>query len=99
MSRATGSTRAPTAAWCRCRARWPRGSSRRWARARHLCARSLSEDPEDQGGRMDPIVMFGIAAVVLVVGYLLVMRVFFKDSKELDKKIDYSKMKEWKDED
>jgi low affinity Fe/Cu permease len=48
---------------------------------------------------MDPIVMFGIVAVVLVVGYLLVMRVFFKDSKELDKKIDYSKMKEWKDED
>jgi low affinity Fe/Cu permease len=48
---------------------------------------------------MDPIVMFGVAAVVLVVGYLLVMRVFFKDSKELDKKIDYSKMKEWKDED
>ena len=48
---------------------------------------------------MDPIVMFGIGAVVLVVGYLLVMRVFFKDSKELDKKIDYSKMKEWKDED
>jgi low affinity Fe/Cu permease len=38
-------------------------------------------------------------AVILVVGYLLVMRVFFKESKELDKKIDYSKMKEWKDED
>ncbi len=38
-------------------------------------------------------------AVVLVVGYLLVMRVFFKESKELDKKIDHSKMKEWKDED
>jgi hypothetical protein len=48
---------------------------------------------------MDPLVMFGIVAAVLVVGYLLVMRVFFKDSKELDKKIDYSKMKEWKDED
>ena len=38
-------------------------------------------------------------AVVLVVGYLLVMRVFFKESKALDKKIDYSKMKQWKDED
>jgi hypothetical protein len=38
-------------------------------------------------------------AVLLVVGYLLVMRVFFKESKELDKKIDLSKMKEWKDED
>ena len=64
-----------------------------------MCARNLSQDPRGRGGRMDPIVMFGIAAVVLVVGYLLVMRVFFKDSKELDKKIDYSKMKEWKDED
>jgi hypothetical protein len=38
-----------------------------------------------------------VAAVVVVGGYLLVMRVFFKESKELDKKIDYSKMKEWKD--
>lgn len=37
------------------------------------------------------------AAAVVVGGYLLVMRVFFRDSKELDKKIDYSKMKEWKD--
>ena len=36
-------------------------------------------------------------ALLVVVGYLLVMRVFFKESKELDKKIDYSKMKEWKD--
>ena len=32
-------------------------------------------------------------------GYFIVMRVFFKESKELDKKIDYSKMKEWKDDD
>ncbi len=36
-------------------------------------------------------------AVVAVVGYILVMRVFFKESRELDKKIDYSKMKERKD--
>ncbi|HXF79492.1 MAG TPA: hypothetical protein VN598_11555 [Usitatibacter sp.] len=40
-----------------------------------------------------------VAAVVVVGGYLLVMRVFFRDSKELDKKIDYAKMKEWKDDD
>jgi low affinity Fe/Cu permease len=40
-----------------------------------------------------------IVAVVVVLGYVLVMRVFFKESKELDKKIDYGKMKEWKDED
>ena len=38
-----------------------------------------------------------VVAVVVVLGYILVMRVFFRDSKELDKKIDYSKMKEWKD--
>jgi hypothetical protein len=33
----------------------------------------------------------------IVVGYFVAMRVFFKESKELDKKIDYGKMKEWKD--
>ena len=38
-----------------------------------------------------------VAAVIVVAGYLVVMRVFFRDSEELDKKIDYSKMKEWKD--
>jgi low affinity Fe/Cu permease len=49
---------------------------------------------------MNQVVMIAVAVAVLVVlGYLLVMRVFFKESKELDKKIDYSKMKEWKDED
>ncbi|MGE5094964.1 MAG: hypothetical protein ACM3SO_07485 [Betaproteobacteria bacterium] len=49
---------------------------------------------------MDPKVIWIIAiAAVLLVGYLVVMRVFFRDSKELDRKIDYSKMKEWKDED
>jgi low affinity Fe/Cu permease len=37
-------------------------------------------------------------ALVVVIGYVIVMRVFFRESKELDKKIDYSKMKEWKDE-
>ncbi|HET7731462.1 MAG TPA: hypothetical protein VFK48_15670 [Usitatibacter sp.] len=40
-----------------------------------------------------------VVGLIVVVGYVLVMRVFFKDSKELDKKIDYSKMKEWKDDD
>jgi low affinity Fe/Cu permease len=49
---------------------------------------------------MNQVVMIAVAvAVAVVVGYLLVMRVFFKDSKELDKKIDLSKMKAWKDED
>ena len=40
-----------------------------------------------------------VVAVVAVLGYLLMMRVFFRESKELDKKIDHSKMKEWKDDD
>jgi len=49
---------------------------------------------------MSPTVTWIVAiAVVLVIGYFVVMRVFFRESKELDKKIDYSKVKEWKDED
>lgn len=36
-------------------------------------------------------------AVTLVVGYLLVMRVFYRQSRELDKQVDYSKIKKWKD--
>ena len=44
------------------------------------------------------LIALGVALLV-VVGYVLVMRIFFRESKELDKKIDYSKMKEWKDED
>jgi hypothetical protein len=39
-----------------------------------------------------------VVGLAVVVGYLVVMRVFFKESKELDKKIDLSKMKDWKDE-
>jgi low affinity Fe/Cu permease len=38
-----------------------------------------------------------VVAVIAVIGYLLVMRVFFRESKELDKKIDYAKMKKWED--
>jgi hypothetical protein len=37
-------------------------------------------------------------AVLVVVGYFVTMRVFFKESKELDKRIDYSKMRKWDDE-
>ena len=49
---------------------------------------------------MDSTVTWVVAiAAILLVGYFVVMRVFFRESKELDKKIDYSKMKEWKDED
>jgi hypothetical protein len=47
---------------------------------------------------MNPVVTIALVVGLLVVGgYLVVMRVFFRESKELDKKIDYAKMKEWKD--
>jgi hypothetical protein len=48
---------------------------------------------------MDHRIVFIAVGVALlaVVGYMLVMRVFYRESKELDKSIDYSKMKEWKD--
>jgi low affinity Fe/Cu permease len=47
---------------------------------------------------MNQVVMIAVVVgVVVVLGYLLVMRVFFRESEELDKKIDYSKVKEWKD--
>ena len=49
---------------------------------------------------MNQVVLIALVVGILVVaGYLLVMRVFFRESKALDKNIDYSKMKEWKDED
>jgi len=35
--------------------------------------------------------------LLVVVGYVLVIRVFFKESQELDKKVDLGKMKKWKD--
>lgn len=44
------------------------------------------------------IVFIAVAvALVAVIGYVLVMRIFYRDSKELDKHIDYGKMKQWKD--
>ena len=47
---------------------------------------------------MDPKIVWIVAiAAGLLIGYFVVMRVFFRESKELDKKIDYSKVKEWKD--
>ena len=49
---------------------------------------------------MDPrIMIFAIVAAVLVLGYFIVMRVFYRDSKQLDKQIDPTKMKVWKDDD
>jgi len=49
---------------------------------------------------MDPVVMVALlVGIGVVVAYIVVMRVFFRESKDLDRKIDYSKIKEWKDED
>lgn len=44
------------------------------------------------------LIAVGVAVAAVIV-YVLVMRVFYREGKELDKKIDYSKIKEWKDED
>ena len=38
-------------------------------------------------------------AIILVVGYLLIMRVFYRQSRELDQQVDFSKIKKWEDDD
>lgn len=43
--------------------------------------------------------LFLALAFIGVLGYFLVMRVFFNDSRALDARIDHSKMREWNDED
>ena len=43
------------------------------------------------------LLIFAAVAALVVILYFVTMRVFFKESQELDKKIDHSKMKEWKD--
>ena len=48
---------------------------------------------------MSTIQWIVVAAIGVVVVYLLIMRVFFRESKEADKHIDYSKVREWKDDD
>ena len=45
------------------------------------------------------IMAFAVIAAILVIGYLLVMRVFFRNSRSLDQQVDLSKMKVWKDDD
>jgi hypothetical protein len=68
---------------------------RRGAVSNPLASRHVFRRP-----RMDSTVStLLVLAVVAVLGYFLVMRVFFRDSKALDGQIDHSKMKEWKDED
>ncbi len=47
---------------------------------------------------MDPkIAWFLVIAVAIVLGYLLVMRVFFRESRRLDRNIDFSRMKKWEE--
>jgi hypothetical protein len=41
--------------------------------------------------------IFLIVAAVVVVGYLVTMRVFFRQSREIDKKTDFSKIPPLKD--
>jgi|EndMetStandDraft_4_1072995.scaffolds.fasta_scaffold871220_2 hypothetical protein len=48
---------------------------------------------------MDNPVAWIAIAFVAVVAYLLVMRVFSRSSKQVDRTIDHSKMKPWKDDD
>ena len=43
------------------------------------------------------VALFAAIALAIVVAYFVVMRVFFRESKELDRHIDYAKMKKWKD--
>jgi len=43
------------------------------------------------------VMAFAIIGAILVIGYLLVMRVFFRNSRELDQHVDLTKMKVWKD--
>jgi len=45
------------------------------------------------------ILAFAVLAAILVIGYLLVMRVFFRNSRQLDQQVDITKMKVWKDDD
>jgi low affinity Fe/Cu permease len=39
-------------------------------------------------------IVLGVAAALVLV-YLLVMRVFYRQSRALDRQIDYSKMRPW----
>ena len=43
------------------------------------------------------VMVFAALAAILVIGYLLVMRVFFRNSRELDQHVDLTRMKVWKD--
>ena len=44
------------------------------------------------------LAIFAAVVAAIVVAYFVVMRVFFRESRELDRHIDYTKMKKWKEE-
>jgi hypothetical protein len=46
---------------------------------------------------MAPWILLAVA-VVVVLGYVVVMRVFFDRSREADRQVDYTKIRPWKDE-
>ena len=48
---------------------------------------------------MSTMEWLGLGAVAAVAVYFVVMRVFYKESREADKHIDYSKIRKIKDED
>ena len=52
----------------------------------------------DTGFDIDLWIVLSIVGAVVIV-YLLVMRIFFRKSREADKRIDFSKVREWKDDD
>jgi len=43
-------------------------------------------------------IVLGIMVAVILI-YLVTMRVFFRQSRDADRKIDFSKVREWKDDD
>ena len=45
------------------------------------------------------VVVALLVGLAVVLGYVLVMRVFFRESETLDRKIDLAKMRKWEDED
>jgi hypothetical protein len=45
---------------------------------------------------LNTAVWIGVGLAVVLI-YLLVMRVFFRESKKAVERIDYSKVREWKD--
>jgi len=40
-----------------------------------------------------------VVAVVLALGYVLAMRVLYRQGREVDKQIDFTKIRPWRDED